>query len=112
MQDIKELRVAQYDSNKKAMYFAKELLRNSEKINIISGTNSAGVAAIAAETLFRLGYITYENIRTETVVDHDRRRIRYVIAIKKTSNFEKLYQENEENRKKKEAERLEKEGKP
>ena len=103
--ELKSLRVDQYDNNKKAMYLAKELLLSNEKINVIGGTNSAGTAARAAETLVRLGYVTYENVRTETLIEGNKRRTRFVITIKKSANFAKLYKENVEVRKQKEAER-------
>lgn len=103
--EITALRVDPYDNNKKVMYLAKELLLNKEKINIIGGTNSAGTAARAAESLVRLGYVTYENLKTETLIDNNKRRTRFVITIKKTNNFDKLYKENEVVRKQKEAER-------
>ena len=110
MTDLKDLRVGQYDNAKKIMYLAKEMLLSSEKINLSASTNSSPIASRAAETLQRLGYITYENIRTETYVDRGK-RIRFVITIKKTSNFEKLYKENEEFKKKKDEERKAQEAK-
>jgi hypothetical protein len=110
MSDIKDLRVGQYDNAKKIMYLAKEMLLASEKINISATTNSSPIAARAAETLQRLGYITYENIKTETFIERGK-RIRFVITIKKTSNFEKLYKENEEFKKKKDEERKAQEAK-
>ena len=109
MSDIKELRVAQYDNARKIMYLAKEMLLSSEKINISSTTNSAGIGARAAETLVRLGYVTYENIMTDTIIENNRKRTRFIVTIKKTPQFEKLYNENRELRKKKEEERKEKE---
>ena len=105
MSDIKDLRVAQYDNAPKIMYLAKEMLLSSEKINISSITNSASIGARAAENLVRFGYVTYENIKTETIIENNRKRIRFVITIKKTPQFEKLYKENEELRKKKDEER-------
>ena len=105
MSDIKELRVAQYDTARKIMYLAKEMLLPSEKINIISTTNSAGIGARAAETLVRLGYVTYENIRTDTIIENDRKKTRFIITIKKTPRFEQLYKENEEIRKKREEDK-------
>ncbi len=111
MSDIKDLRVAHYDSAPKIMYLAKEMLLSSEKINISSTTNSAGIGARAAETLVRLGYVTYENIRTDTIIENDRKKTRFIITIKKTPQFEKLYKENEEIRKKREEDRKAKENK-
>ncbi len=105
MSDIKDLRVAQFDSAPKIMYLAKEMLLSSETINISSTTNSASIGARAAENLVRFGYVTYENIKTETIIESNKKRIRFVITIKKTPQFEKLYNENAELRKKKDEER-------
>ena len=105
MSEIKELRVAQYDNPKKTMYLAKELLLTTDKINISGITNSATIVARSAEGLVRFGYVTYENVKTETIIENNRKRIRFVITIKKTPEFEKLYNENAELRKKKDEER-------
>ena len=102
--EIKELRVAQYENAKKIMYLAKELLLSSNKINIIGTTNSADIAARAAENLVRLGYVKYENTQTETVIEHNRKFTRLIITIVKTNDFDKLYKENEENKNKKKKE--------
>ena len=108
--NIKDLRVTQFDNARKIMYLAKEMLLSTDKINISATTNSADIAARAAETLARFGYVTYDNIKTETIIERERKRVRFVITIKKTSNFEQLYKENEELRKKKEEERKANEG--
>ena len=106
MSEIKDLRVTQYDNPKKTMYFAKELLLTRDKINITGTTNSATIVARTAEGLVRFGYVTYENVKTETIIENNEKRIiRFIVTIKKTNNFDKLYKENEENRKKKEEER-------
>ena len=105
MSDIKDLRVAHFDSAPKIMYLAKEMLLSSETINISSTTNSASIGARAAENLVRFGYVTYENIKTETIIENNRKRTRFIVTIKKTPQFEKLYNENAELRKKKDEER-------
>ena len=105
MSDIKDLRVAHFENAPKIMYLAKEMLLSSEKINISSITNSASIGARAAENLVRFGYVTYENIKTETLIENDGKRIRFIITIKKTSDFAKIYKENEEMKKKKDEER-------
>merc|ERR1712170_291065 len=97
--EIKEFRVESGENAKRIMYLAKFLM-NNERIEMVSNTNSAVVAARAAENLARLNYVTYENLRTETNVVNDRRRTRLVITLRKTSQFNKLYEENEANRKK------------
>ena len=103
--EIKELRVAEYEHGKKVMYFAKDILRSNEKINVVATTGSAAVASRAAETLVRLGYVTFDNIQTLTEIKNGRRAIKLIITLKKTSNFEKLYEENEKFKKEKELER-------
>ena len=103
--EVKELKVEEYDNAKKIMYLAKELLLNAEKMNLIGTTNSSPIATRAAETLVHLGYVTFDNIQTLTDVRNDRRSIKLIITLKKTSNFDKLYKENQEERKKREAER-------
>lgn len=101
---MKELRVGPNETSRRIMYLAKEFLLNNDTIDVTAGTISAGVASRAVEALVRLNYVTYQDIRTETAVVNDRRRTRLVIRIKKTSQFNTLYQENEANRKKKEEE--------
>ena len=105
MSEIKEYIVSDYDHPPKVMYLVKEILVSSEKINIISHTNSSVVATRAAESLVRFGYVTYENIQTITEIKNDRRSIKLIITLKKTSDFDKLYKENEKERKEKQAEK-------
>ena len=102
---MKELRVGPSESTKRIMYLAKEFLLNQDMIDVVAGTASAPSVARSCEALARLNYISYVDIRTETQIVNERRRTRLVIRIKKTSQFNKLYQENEAIRKKKEAER-------
>ena len=49
--------------------------------------------------------MTIEDVQTLTIVENGRRIIKIVITVKKTSNFKKLYDENEEMKKKKMEER-------
>ena len=105
MTDIKEFKVDPNDYGKKVTYLLKELLKANNRIKIVGNTASATSATIAAETLKRLGYIEFENVQTETAIEDGRRKTRILITVRKTDNFEKLYQENEEFRKKKEEER-------
>ena len=107
MEEIGEIRVEEYDHAKKIMYLAKEMLLNKERINIIAGTNSSPIATKSAQNLVRFGYVTYENIQTLTEVKNDRRSIKLIITIKKTSDFKKIYDQNKEDNKKKEQEREE-----
>ena len=97
--DVKELRVNANENSKRIMYLAKEFLLNSDLLDVVSGTNGAPIAARAAESLVRLNYVTYEDIKTDTSISEGRRRTRFVIRLRKTSDFKKLYEENEVNRK-------------
>ena len=106
--DQKELRVNNFDSLKKVMFFAKQFLLKSDTLNLVASTNSIGTAAGAAETLKRLGYVTYGDIQTETVIDSNTRRSRCIIVLKKTKDFQTLYNQHEENKKKYEEERKQK----
>jgi hypothetical protein len=100
MSDGKELRVGGNDNAKRVMYLAKEFLLNRESIDLVSGTLGAVTVTKAAEALVRLKYVTYSDIKTETVIVDGKRRTRLVVSILKTSQFAKLYEENEANRKK------------
>jgi len=101
----KELRVGQFENAKRAMYLAKELLLNNESIDVTSGTNGAPVVSRACETLVRLKYVTITDIRTETNVVDGSRRMNFVMQLTKTTDFLKLYDENETFRKQKQEER-------
>ena len=105
MTDIKEFVVDPRDLPRKVIYLLKEFLKANKKIKIVANSNCAANATRAAETLKRLGYIEYDDIQTETLVDDGRRKTRMLITIHNTPNFDKLYQENEEARKKREGER-------
>ena len=107
-EDNKELRVAAGENHKRIMYIVKEMLLNRETVDLVAGTQGANVAIRAAEALARLHYITYADIRTETLIIDERRRTRVVLSLKKTSEFKKLYDENEENRKKLQEEKANK----
>jgi hypothetical protein len=102
---IKEIRVNPSQDAKQVMYLTKEFLLNNNVVDLASGTQGAPVATRAADTLVRLNYVTYESVRTETTVINDRRRTRLVIRLRKGKDFQKLYAENEERRKKNEEER-------
>ena len=106
----KELRVSQYSSYKKVIFEAKEYLLSSEQIDISSGTSSSGIAARAAESLVRLGYVTIVNVQTLTIVERGGRIIKLVTTVKKTPEFQKIYDEDEllKNKRREEKESQEK----
>ena len=54
----------------------------------------------------RFGYVTIDNIQTLTEVKNDRRIIKLIITLKKTKDFQKIFDENKEEMKKKEQENI------
>ena len=98
-EEIPELSVDEYDHFKKVMYLSKELLLTKDRINIIAGTNSAPVATRAAQNLVRFGYVNFENIQTLTEVRNNSRFTKLILTIKKTKDFQKLYDKNKEDNK-------------
>ena len=99
MSDIKEFKVDSRDYFSKSMYYCKEFLKSNKKINIVANTLNANEATRLAETLKRFGYIEFDDIKTETKVVNDTRQVRLVITVHVTSDFDRLYKENEEERK-------------
>ena len=67
-------------------------------VDLVSGTGGAPVSVRAAESLARLGYITYEKVYTDTTLANNRRRTKLIIRIRRTPEFKALYDENEEIR--------------
>lgn len=96
-----ELKVLPTDNSKKVMYNAKLLLKKFNDIELVCGTGGSPVAVRAAESLVRLGYVVYDSIKTDTILSNNqRRRTKLSIKLKKTADYLKLYEENEEIRRK------------
>jgi hypothetical protein len=95
----KELRVNSNENSKRVMYLIKEFLLNNDYVDLVSGTGGAPVSVRASESLARLGYITYESVRTDTTLANNRRRTKLVVRVRRTTDFKLLYDENEEIRK-------------
>jgi hypothetical protein len=96
----KELRINSSENAKRVMYLVKEFLLNNDYVDLVSGTGGAPVSVRASESLVRLGYVTYECVRTDTTLANNRRRTKLIVRIRKTKDFKLLYEENEEIRKK------------
>ena len=111
MSDIKEFPVDSRNFFSKSMYLAKEFLNSNKKIKIVANTKSASHAVRLAETLKRLGYVTFDDIQTETLVREGGRQTRIAITVNNTPDFDKLYKDSQEERKKREEERKKKEEK-
>ena len=111
MSDIKEFPVDSRNFLKKNIYLAKEFLNSNKKIKIVANTRSAGQAVHLAEVLKRLGYVTYDDVQTETLVREGGRQTRIAITVHNTPDFDKLYKESLEERKKREEDRKKKDEK-
>mmetsp|Transcript_21004 Transcript_21004/g.21794 ORF Transcript_21004/g.21794 Transcript_21004/m.21794 type:complete len:125 (-) Transcript_21004:146-520(-) len=100
-QSSNELKVSPIDNSKRVMYNSKILLSKHDEIELVAGTGGSPVAVRAAESLVRLGYVTYESIKTDTILSSTgRRRTKLSIKLKKTEDYLKLFEENEEIRRK------------
>merc|ERR1712032_1313100 len=98
--DKKEIRVNVTDNTKRVMYLIKEFLKENDYVNLISGTGGSPISVRAAESLVRLGYVHYELIKTDTVLNQkERRKTKLLVKLRKNAEFKALYDENEEIRK-------------
>ena len=95
----KELRVNPSENSKRVMYLIKEFLLKNDHVDLVSGTGGSPVAVRAAESLVRLGYVTYEGIKTDTTIANNRRKTKLIVQLRRTPDFTALYDENEEIRK-------------
>ncbi len=100
-----QLGVGGQTTTRTVVYEAKKLLLNENSIEVYSGTYGAQTVAQACEQLVRLKYVTVQDVRSETNVVEGSRRIKFVMRLQKTADFQRLYDENESNRKAKEEER-------
>ena len=96
----KVLRITKSETAKRAMYLIKVFLLNNDYVDINTGTIESPAAVRASESLVRLGYCVFEKVKTDTTLLNNRRRTKLIIRLRKTENFQALYDENEEIRKK------------
>ena len=80
------------------MYVVKQALKSRETVDIKARPLGAAQVVRVAEALKRLGYITYEKYYTQTLVDKERLQRFIVVKVKKTKDFQKLYDAREAER--------------
>ena len=97
--DKKEIKLTSSENSKRAMFLIKEFLLKNEYVDVVSGTNGSPASIRASESLVRLGYVTYEKVKTDTTLLNGRRRTKLIVRLERTPNFKALYDENEEIRK-------------
>lgn len=98
-QEKKEIKITASESSKRAMFLIKEFLLKNDYVDVVSGTSGSPASIRASESLVRLGYVTYEKVKTDTTLLNGRRRTKLIVRLKRTPNFKALYDENEEIRK-------------
>ena len=82
------------------MYFIKLVLKTRENIDIRARPFGAAKTIRIVEALKRLGYISYEKYYTSTLVKDGKLQRYFIINVKKTKDFQKLFDEREAERKK------------
>ncbi len=82
------------------MYIVKQALQKRQTVDIRARPLGAAQVVRVAEALKRLGYITYQKYYTITQVNEGRLQRYIVVTVKKTKDFDKLYEQREEERKK------------
>ena len=95
----KEIKLTSSENSKRAMFLIKEFLLKNVYVDVVSGTSGSPASIRASESLVRLGYVTYEKVKTDTTLLNGRRRTKLIVRLKRTPNFKALYEENEEIRK-------------
>ena len=82
------------------MYVVKQALKSRETVDIKARPLGAAQVVRVAEALKRLGYITYDKYFTNTVIENGRLQRFITVTVRKTKDFQKLYDAREEERKK------------
>ena len=83
------------------MYVVKKVLRTKETVDIKARPSAAAQVVRVAEALKRLGYVSYQKYYTTSVVSNNTLQRFIVVTVKKTADFNKLYDAREEERTKK-----------
>ena len=83
------------------MYVVKRVLKEKATVDIKARPSAAAQVVRVAEALKRLGYVTYVKYYTTTVVVENTLQRFIVVNVKKTAEFDKLYDAREEERTKK-----------
>ena len=83
------------------MYVVKRVLKHKSTIDIRARPSAAAQVVRVCEALKRLGYISYVNYYTTSDCSENNSLQRFlVVNVKKTSNFDKLYDDREVERQK------------
>jgi hypothetical protein len=80
------------------MYVVKKVLREKTTIDIRARPSAAAQVVRVAEALKRLGYVSYQKYYTTSVITNDTIQRFIVVTVKKTNEFDSLYDKREEER--------------
>ena len=101
--DLSKLETVNISLNRPAkwyMYVIKQVLKNRENVDVRAGPLGAAQAIICVEALKRLGYITYSKYYTTSDITDGRIKKYIIVKVKKTKDFQKLFDEREAERNK------------
>lgn len=85
-------------SFKKAMYLVKTALKEKGDLTLVTSVYNSLNLIRLSENLERLNYIKISSVETKTIVINGRRKVNLNVVVKKTSDFNTLYEENEKKR--------------
>jgi hypothetical protein len=83
------------------MYVVKRVLKEKNTVDIKARPSAAAQVVRVAEALKRLGYVQYVKYYTTSVINNGNLQRFIVVSVKKTADFDKLYNEREVERTKK-----------
>ena len=101
--DLSKLETVNISLNRPAkwyMYVIKQVLKNRENVDVRAGPLGAAQAIRCVEALKRLGYITYSKYYTTSDITDGRLKKYIIVKVKKTKDFQKLFNEREAERNK------------
>ena len=96
---LENVNISFYKPVKWYMYVIKQVLKNRESVDIRSRPLAASKSIKVVKALKRLGYISYVKYYTTTIIKNGRLQRYFIVNVKKTKEFQKLFDEREVERK-------------
>ena len=95
-----QLFLKQDDNQKRGNYLVREFLKERNEVSVVSNFKGAFLVTRVCNYLAMNNFAEIADIKTYTEVFEDKRRIKFEILLKKSKDFDKVYAENEERKKK------------
>ena len=95
-----QLFLKQEDSSKRGNYLVREFLKDKTEITVVSNFKGSFLVSRVCNYMVSNNYAEIVDVKTATEIVEERRRIKFEIKLKKSGEFDKVYAENEERRKK------------